>query len=99
MNIALLYLQDKAQKKGTNSFRFVESKNENGLLELIIDAYVIDEETRLQNEAYFPKNKIFFFGRNNTDSKTMEEFKVNGETHTLPAYYFSTINFDNQTTI
>ena len=99
MKFAIIFLQDKAQKKGANSFQFVSSQNKNGISEIIIDAYVIDEKIKLQNETFFPKEKIYFFGKNNTEDEKAEEFKVNGEFLTLKPFQFSTILFDQPTTI
>jgi len=99
IKFALFFLQDKAQKKGANSFQFVSSQNKNGVSEIIIDAYVIDEKTKLENETFFPKDKIYFFGKNNADGENTEEFKVNGEIQTLKPFQFSMISFDQSTTI
>ena len=99
LNFALIFLKDKAQKKGSNSFKFVKFKTENGISEIIVDTYVMDETSKMQNEKYFPKNKIYFFGKNNSEKETVEEYKLNNETKTLKSFYYSVVNFNEEIVI
>lgn len=94
VNFAMLPLTEKAQRKGANSFKFVDFKNENGVNEIIIDAYVIDEEIKVLNENFRPKNKIYFFGKDNTEKDSSEEYKLNGETRVLQSFHYSVFDFD-----
>lgn len=93
------YISDLAKKKGANSFKFIDFKNANGVSELLLDTYVIDENIKLINENLLPKNKIFFFGKDNIGNTTSEEFKLNGETKNLNSLHYYVVEFNNKTTI
>lgn len=99
VNYSMYPLTEKAQKKGANSFKFVDFKNENGVNELIVDAYVISDETKALNENYRPKNKIYFLGKDNTEKESSEEYRLNGETKILQSFHYSEIDFDIPMTI
>lgn len=99
INFAIFPLTEKAQKKGANSFKFVDFKSEDGLSEIVVDAYVIDDEIKTLNEGLRPKNKIYFFGKDNTEKESSEEYKLNGELKTLQSLHYSVIDFDVPMTI
>lgn len=86
-------IQQRGQKYGGNSFKFVSFKNENGLSELVLDIFIIDEKTKISNEELSPKNKIYFFGRDN-DNKDADEFKLNDEVRSIKALHYYIYDFD-----
>lgn len=95
INTAIYLLKDKAQKKGANSFKFVDFKNENGINELIIDAYVIDNELKITNQNNLPKNKIYFFGKDNIEKEISEIYFVNDEEKINKSFHYTIIDFDS----
>ena len=99
MQFALIFLQQKAQKKGANSFKFVDYQTTDGVTEITIDSYVIDEPTILANNEFFPQNKIYFFGKNNAETESVEEYKVNGELKTLQSFKYTVLDLAGETTI
>lgn len=96
IDMAIYLLRDKAQKKGANSFKFVDFKNSNGINELIIDAYVINDEIKNLNENFLPKNKIYFFGKDNLEKETSEEYFVNNESKKIKSFHYVVIDFETE---
>gem|GEM_PF-1340752 len=97
--LSIIFISDKAKKKGANAFKFVDFKNENGTSELLIDTYVIDDNIKNSNENLLPKDKIYFFGKDNMEKNSIEEFKLNGEIKKLNSFHYSVVDFDKKMTI
>ena len=94
IDMAIYLLKDQAQKKGANSFKFVEFKNGNGINELIIDTYVIGDEIKRTNQYNLPKNKIYFFGKDNLEKETIEEYSLNDELKKIKSFHYAIVEFD-----
>lgn len=97
--MAVYLLKDKAQKKGANSFKFIEFKNENNINELVIDAYVINEDIKLINKNNLPKNKLFFFGKDNIEKQTTEEYSLNDDLKQFKSFHYTIVDFDKEVKI
>ena len=96
INLAIIFISDKAKKKGANAFKFIDYKSQNGISEIILDSYVIDETIKSANESLLPKNKIYFFGKDNVSRNIPEEYKLNGETRTLDPFKYTVVDFDKE---
>lgn len=94
IDVAQMILKDKAQKMGGNSFKFVDFKNNDGISELTLDIYVVDENIILNNQNYLPKNKIYFFGKDNLKKETVEEYTLNDERKELRSLHYQVYDFD-----
>ena len=97
--MAVYLLKDKAQKKGANSFKFIEFKNENKITELVIDAYVITEEIKIINRNNLPKNKLYFFGKDNIEKQTIEEYSLNDDLKQIKSFHYTIVDFDKEVKI
>lgn len=96
MDMAVFWLKDKAQKKGANSFKFIEFKNENNINELILDTYVVDEKIKLVNKNNLPKNKLFIFGKDNIEKETIEEYHINDTLGKIKSFHYTVVDFYNE---
>ncbi|WP_415326286.1 hypothetical protein [Chryseobacterium sp. MMS23-Vi53] len=96
INLAIIFISDKAKKKGANAFKYVDFKNKDGIAEIVLDAYVIDENLKKSNEDFLPKNKIYFFGRDNINRNEAEEYKLNGEIRSIEPFKYAVSEFDKE---
>lgn len=96
VNLAIIFISDKAKKKGANAFKFVDFKSLDGTAEIVVDTYVINESIKISNENLLPKQKIYFFGRDNGNRIDAEEYKLNGEIRTIDAFKYTVYEFDRE---
>lgn len=64
-----------------------------------MDTYDIDETIKGANESLLPKNKIYFFGKENVSRNIPEEYKLNGEIRSLNPFKYTVVEFDKEMTI
>ncbi len=99
ISLAIIFISDKAKKKGANAFKFVDYKSQDAISEIVLDTYVIDETIKGANENLLPKNKIYFFGKDNMSRNLPEEYKLNGEIRSLDPFRYTVVEFDKEMTI
>lgn len=99
INLAIIFISDKAKKKGANAFKFVDFKSLDGTAEIVVDTYVINESIKISNENLMPKQKIYFFGRDNKNRNDAEEYKLNGALKFIDPFKYTVYEFDREMTI
>lgn len=99
ISLAIIFISDKAKKKGANAFKFVDYRSQDGISEIVLDTYVIDETIKGSNESLLPKNKIYFFGKDIMSRNLPEEYKLNGEIRSLDPFRYTVVEFDKEMTI
>lgn len=77
--LSMIFIADKAKKKGANAFKFIDFKKTDGQYELLLDTYVIDGTIKESNKNFVSKHKIYFFGKDNINKNKTVEYKVNGD--------------------
>ncbi|MBT0572166.1 hypothetical protein OKE80_03905 [Riemerella anatipestifer] len=94
IDMVIYLLKDQAQKRGANSFKFVDFKNKDGINQLVIDVYVIGDEIKKINQDNLPKNNFFFFGKDNLGKEIIEEYSLNDEPRKIKSFHYTVMEFD-----
>ncbi len=97
--LSMIFIADKAKKKGANAFKFIDFKKTDGQYELLLDTYVIDGTIKESNKNFLPKHKIYFFGKDNINKNKTVEYKVNGDIKTLHSLQYTEMAFTKEMVI